>query len=208
MDPDQPNGATKGCPERDPSHPKASSVRRDGEADDFRIETGFWREQDPGGTTRLVVSVPPERLAALHGALVGALQAPLGVLYRQAVDRRNPRPQGAPPRDLIALDLPADRVLAALERCAPLVYHDARAEYWLRGALGEQLILDGDGLLYCYPDDPAFRDVLQRTGIREGKVETLQDRDYVKHWFHAECDLLEDRLVADLGLTEVTPRKG
>ncbi|MBW1878297.1 MAG: hypothetical protein JRJ84_08050 [Deltaproteobacteria bacterium] len=192
----------------DPHEPKASSVRQDGEPDDFCIGSGFWGERDPGGTTRLVVSVPPERLGALHQVLVGALQAPLGLLYRQVVDRRNPRPQGAPPRDQVALELPTERVLAVLQRYAPLVYHDARGEYWLRGALGEQIVLDGDGLLFCYPDDPAFRDVLEAAGLAEGKLETLQDRDYVKHCFHAECDALEDRMVSELGLTEVVPRKG
>jgi len=191
----------------DPRPPKASSVHRDGEPDGFAIGTGFWGERDPGGTTRLVVSVPAGRLADLHRGLVSALRAPLGVLYRQVVDRRNPRPEGAPPRDHVALDLPVERVLAALEQCAPLVYHDARAEYWLRGALGEQLILDGDGLLYCYPDDPAFREVLETAGIPEGKVETLQERDYVRHAFRAECDVQEDRFLSALGLVEVPTRK-
>ena len=123
--------------------PKASSVQRDGEPDRFAIGTGFWGERDPRGTTRLVVSVPTERLAGLHQGLVSALRAPLGVLYRQVVDRRDPRPEGAPPRDHVALDLPVERVLGALQQYAPLVYHDARGEYWLRGALGELLAAAG-----------------------------------------------------------------
>jgi len=37
-------------------------------------------------------------------------------------------------------------------------------------------------------------------------VETISKRDYVKHWFRAEADALEDGLVRELGLTEVRAR--
>ncbi len=188
---------------------KAISVTEQGEPDGFQIGAGFWPERDFHGVTRLVASAPPERLAAAHAALVAVLGSPLGVLYRQVVDRRAPRPEGAPPRDLVALEVDAARVRAGLADCAGLIYQDARAELWLRGALGDQVVLDGDGLLYCYPDDPGFRDALGATGIAEGKVETLQERDYVRHQFHAAFDAQEDHLIAALGLVEVTPqRKG
>lgn len=187
--------------------PKAVSVREDGEPDGFVPDPGFWDERDWGGTTRVVVSVPPERLGEVHRALVAVLGSPLGYLYRQVVDRRTPRPEGAPARDFVALEIPAARVLEALEQAADLVYHDARGEHWIRGPRADQVVLDGDGLLYCYPDDPAFRDVLEGFGLPAQKVETLQERDYVKHWFHAECDALEDALVAGLGLVEVAPQR-
>lgn len=191
-----------------PEHPpKATSVTEEGEPDGFEIGTGFWPQQDWTGSSRLVVSVPPARLAEAHQALLGALPGPWGVLYRQKVDRREPRPEGAPPRDFVALEIPPERLRPALAACALLVYHDARHELWLRGAARErQIVLDGDGLVYCYPDAPAFREILQALDLREVEVETLADRDYVKHWFHAGADPLEDRLIRDLGLTEVAPQ--
>ena len=68
-------------------------------------------------------------------------------------------------------------------------------------------VMDQDGVLYCYPDDPSFRDVLEAAGVHERSVQTLADRDYVKHWFHAECDEHEAGLMQDLGLQEVPHRK-
>lgn len=187
--------------------PKATSVTVDGAEDGFVPEAGWEAEMTPRGDTRLVVSVPHGDLPAVHAALIAALSPPLGLLYRQEVDRRNPRPQGAPPRDLVALDLPADRVIAALGEAAPLVYGDARCEVWIRGRMGEQVVLDHDGLIYVYPDDPAFRDAVQAAGVPGRDVVTMAERDYVKHWFHAENDALEDALIASLRLTEVPLRR-
>lgn len=187
---------------------KATSVTREGEDDGFLIEPGFQAEMVPGvGETRLSVSVPPDTLPTVHAALVKVLQAPLGFLYRQKVDRRDPKPQGAPPRDFVGLDLAHGPVLAALSACADLVYRDARCEVWIRGRHGDQIVLDTDGLIYCYPDDPAFRDALSAAGVPEEEHPTMSDRDYVKHWFHAPNDALEDQLLATLGLTEVPHRR-
>lgn len=190
-----------------PHPPKATSVTEDGQSDGWQVARGFWQEKDWGGTTRLVVSAPPDELRAVHKALLACLSAPVGFLYRQVVDRREPRPEGAPARDFVALELEPERLLAALDTASDLVWHDARAEYWARGAMGEQVVMDGDGLVYCYPDDPSFRDALAKVGLPEGKVEVLTNRDYVRHWFQAGCDAQEDALIASLGLTEVAPQK-
>jgi hypothetical protein len=186
---------------------RATSVTQQGEDDGFVILPGWSSEMTPNGDTRLVVSVPPADLPRVHAALAHALAPPVGVLYRQKVDRKNPRPQGALARDFVGLDLALDRVLAALTDSAALVYADARHELWLRGGLGEQLVLDQDGLLFCYPDDPAFREALADAGVPADDVVTMADRDYVKHWYHAENDVLEDRLIAALRLTEVPGRR-
>ena len=95
----------------------------------------------------------------------------------------------------------------ALEHCANLIYGDARGEVWLRGDLGEQLVLDQDGLLYAYPDDPSWREALAAAGVPEDDAQTLAERDYVKHWYHAENDALEAELIARLRLTEVRPQR-
>lgn len=188
--------------------PKATSVTKDGEDDGFVVEAGYQAEMVPGaGDTRLVISVPTHRLPAVHAALIGVLQAPLGLLYRQKVDRRDPKPQGAPPRDFVALELGHDQLLTALSDAASLVWHDARCEIWVRGRHGDQVVLDTDGLLFAYPDDPGFRDALERVGVPDVHHPTMADRDYVKHWFHGSNDAVEEQLMQALALTEVPHRR-
>jgi len=188
--------------------PRAESVTEDGRPDGFEPPLCWSAERTPAGDTRVVVSAPFDQLPQLHQALVKALAPPLGFLYRQHIDRARPRPQGAPPADHLALELPVGRVLDALQQCAGVVYGDARAEVWLRGDLGEQLVLDQDGLIYGYPDDLAFRDVLEAEGVPETGEQTLAQRDYVKHWYHSDNDALEADLIARLGLTSVRPQRG
>ncbi len=188
------------------SGPKAESVTIDGAPDGFVVLPGWSAEATAGGETRIVVSVPPEQLPVVHAALIEALSPPVGLLYRQQIDRKAPRPQGSPPRDFVALGLGHQRVLDALRDVGPLVYSDARCEVWIRGSLQEQVVLDHDGLIYCYPDDPTFRDALARCGVPAVDVETMASRDYVKHWFRAEVDPLEAVLISSLKLTEVPHR--
>ena len=185
--------------------PKATSVTQEGDDDGFVVSAGWTAEATPAGDTRIVASVPLDDLPRVHAALVSALAPPLGFLYRQEVDRKNPRPAGAPPRDRVALELAPARVLAALESCAPLVYSDARCEIWIRGRMSEQVVLDHDGVLFCYPDDPAFRTALEQAGVPAVDVEMLHERDYVKHWFRAEADPFEDELARMLGLSASRP---
>jgi len=186
---------------------RAESVTKDGEPDGFEPPLAYGLERTPDGQTRLVISVPPSRLPAVHQALIGVMQPPLSLLWRTKVDRRDPKPQGAPPTDRVALELAPGRVIDALERCADLVYRDARGEVWIKGDLGEQLVLDQDGLLYAYPDDPSWRDALAAAEVPEDEAQTIADRDYVKHWYHAENDALEAELIARLRLTEVRPQR-
>jgi hypothetical protein len=186
------------------TNPKAESVTKEGAPDGWQVQAGFHGEREAGGPTRLLLSVPTEFLAKVHQDLVRVCQPPLSVLYRQTVDRQNPRPEGAPPRDFLALELDHETVIAAMNECANLVYHDARCEIWVRGRRNEQVILDADGILYCYPDDPTFTDVALLHGLPEGAVQTLLERDYVKHWYHAENDLEERAFIDGLGLTEMS----
>lgn len=186
---------------------KAQSVTEQGEPDGWSPGLGFLVDLGPEGQTQLVVSVPPEHLASLHQQLVGVLGTPLKVLYRQVVDRADPKPQGFPPRDFVGLDKPADLVLTSLQVHAPLIYGDARCELWVGGALGDEVVLDPDGLIFCRPDDPAFRDVLLGNGLVEEKdTETMADRDYVKHWFHGDNDGRELAFIEELRLTEIAFR--
>lgn len=185
---------------------KAVSVTEQGEEDGWEPVAGWFSEMTPQGDTRLTAAGPVDRLPAIHRALVASLATPVSVLYRQKIDRRDPKPQGAPPRDFVARDVPLERVLSALESAAPLVYGDARCEVWLQDGLGARLVLDEHGIVYGYPDDPSFHDALATVGVEEAQIELISERDYVKHWFHAECDALEDHLIGDLQLTEVPHR--
>jgi hypothetical protein len=105
------------------------------------------------------------------------------------------------------LDLDTEAVLAALQTHGGLIYHDARSELWIKGAFKEQVVLDADGLIYCYPDDPVFLDVILGHGLPENPGQTIIERDYAKHWFHAENDAEEQAFIRDLRLTEVAHRK-
>ena len=189
------------------SRAKAQSVTVEGEPDGWTPEPAYHGELDPRGPTRLVASVPPSHLPEVHQALLRCLQPPLSVLYRQKVNRRDPKPNGAPPRDYVALQLSDEHVLKAVAEHAALVYEDARAELWVRDNLNAQVVLDTEGLLFAYPDDPSFRDALDNAGVPEAASQTLAERDYVKHWYHAEADVHEDGLMANLGLQEVPHRK-
>ncbi len=186
--------------------PKSESVTAQGESDGWEPAGGFVRDRGANGRTQLVVSVPVRFLAATHQALVEALAPPLGVLYRQVVDRQDPKPEGFPARDFVALELEPSRVVRALARHTTLLHHDARCEIWVRGGLGDQVILDRDGLIFCQPDDPAFEDVLLGLGLSAEASVTIADRDYVKHWFHSEADAHEAGLIQELGLTEIAFR--
>lgn len=183
---------------------KASSCLETGELDGWEVETAYAGEMDTSGSTRLCATVSEDRLGAVHAALVAALKPPLSVLYRQKIDRRDPKPEGHPGRDFVGLELQPQAVLAALEAASTLLYRDARCEIWVRGGLQEQIVLDRDGTLYAYPDDPVFRDALDAVGLEErASLVTLEGRDYVRHWFRAEADAEEDALIGALGLSEV-----
>ncbi|MFT4627212.1 MAG: hypothetical protein ACI8PZ_005893 [Myxococcota bacterium] len=188
--------------------PKTISVTAEGEPDGFEPPLAWYTEMDPTGSTRIVVSTPQARLIEVHLALLDGLRGPMKVLYRQSVDRLDPKPAGAPPRDFVALDLPKPRVLAAIRDHAELVWHDGRHQLWAAGAYGEQVVLDEDGVLYCYPDDPSFRDRLDALGIPHVQAaRTMADVDYPKRWYHADNDAVEASFVQGLGLTEV-PHRG
>ena len=179
--------------------PKAQSVTKEGEPDDFVPPAVFVPQVLEGGYTRLELSCDASEMPALHRDLVLALQPPLKVLYVQLTDRH--RGQLPKPRQHVGIDLEPALVLGALDEAQQLVYFDGRHQLWIRGALGEQVVLEELGVIYVYPDDPSFRDICVRHSLREDpRAQTMASRDYVKVNFLSEADVQEERLVWKLGL--------
>ena len=181
--------------------PKASSVTQDGAPDGFIAPLVYRSEVAPEGMTRLIISAPVERLAAIHHSLVEAVSAPLGAMWLRMTDRAAGKNLGERPERFLAMEITAAQVLEAMRAASTLLYHDGRGQLWIRGALGEQVVIDEMGLLYAYPDDPLYRDALAALGVPEGAAPTLADRDYVRVQFHAAADAEEAAMLRGLGLT-------
>ena len=178
--------------------PKAESVSKDGELDGFVPAPGWTPGVIPGGYTRLEVSLPNDRIAAVHRDLVAKLDAPLRILYVQLTDRLAGE-QLDPPRRFVALDVSHGVLADALQEFEALVYNDGRHQLWIQGRGEDKVILEETGVMYVYPDDPCFRDVLADHQVPEEKTETMADRDYVRVNFMAECDAMEGRFRQALG---------
>ena len=181
--------------------PKADSVDIKGRPIGFIPSTFFRPEVLQGGMTRLVVSVPMSDLERVHRALVATMEPPLKLLYVQLTDRVRGI-QLPKPIQLVAVELPRDRVLRALRDYRRLAYHDGRHQIWIRGNRGEQVVLEEVGQIYAYPDDFVFRDCLLAEGVPEGDGAEMATQDYVKVTFDAACDAEEASLIAQLHLLE------
>ena len=121
-------------------------------------------------------------------------------MYQQLTDRKS----GQLPRPIsrVGVEIGLDRLLSALEFYRKLIYYDGRHQLWIRGSDGSQLVLEEIGVLYLYPDDPSFRDVLEAQGVGEGSGESMATRDYIKVGFLSECDVEEHGLWQSLGMVE------
>ncbi len=198
----EPPGPEAGSPEPQEDRPRAKAVSVDeqGRPDGWVPPVGYRVDVEVHGATRLVVSVPGDRLPAVHDALVAALEGPLSALYVQLTDRPSGHHHGARPLRFVGSGLPVGEVRAAVAEASDLLHLDGRCQFWVRDALGAQVVLDELGLLYVYPDDPAFRGVLDRAGLHRFEGPTLADRPRVRVAFLARADAMEPALLARLGL--------
>ncbi len=179
--------------------PKATSVSEDGQPDDYLPPCVWSAEVIPGGYTRLVISVPAAQLEETHRALLDVLSAPRRVLYVQLVDRLR-GVQLDPPRQFVGLEIDPETLGEALAAHQALVYHDGRHQLWVQGAGEDKVVMEETGVLYVYPDDPLFRDVLKTQGVPEGEGQPMSDRDYVRVDYLAEADGQEASFQRALGL--------
>ncbi len=178
---------------------KALSVDKLGQPDGFVPASFYKPEVLHGGFTRVSVSVPPDGLEAVHKALVKAMSPPFKLLYRQLTDREQ-GVQLQKPKDLVAVELGMDKLLGVLERYRALIYEDGRHQLWLRSSLDEQVVLEEIGMIYIYPDDLLFRDVLGAHGIGQGAGASMADRDYIRVRFDAANDEEEAGIIQELNL--------
>ncbi len=181
---------------------KASSVTADGRADGFQPPLQYSPEASPEGITRLKISAGPADLPRIHRALVAALDPPLSVLYVQLTDRRAGQHLAERPRRFVGLNFTPAQVVGVFSDCEALIYRDGRHQIWVRGSLGDQLILDEMGIIYAYPDDLLFRDVLKAQRVPMGGAQTMEQRDYVRVEFSSQADGEEAHLIAAMGLRE------
>lgn len=179
---------------------KSISVTVEGEAEGYEPPLCWRGEVAPDGMTRLVVSAPDGKLRELALALAEGLSSPVSVRWVQMVDRRKEL-QHSKPKSFVAVEKPRSQVLAAMRRCSTLLFDDGRGQLWLRGKFREQILLDELGMIWIYPDDPSFRDILEGLGVPEDdQAVTMGERDYVKVLFEARADGEEELLIRTLGL--------
>lgn len=179
-----------------PSSAKAVSVTVEGHPDGWQSPRGLRAQTAPDGNTRLVVYVPPDELRSVHERLIEALGGPISVRYLRLTDRT--KGQLPKPVTYVRMDAPVADVRAALADAEALVWRDGRHQLWLRGRFGEQVVLDELGVLYCYPDDPSFREAL--ADLPETTAVGMDGRDYVRVQFLPEADAQEEALIARLSM--------
>ena len=182
----------------DPHPPKATSVTENGLPTPWHPPRSWRAQVAPDGSTRLVISVPSELLPEIHLRLLAAMGGALSVAYMQLTDRKVGKPHPVPVR-YVGLELPAERIVSALTESGDLVWYDGRHQLWIRGSFGEQVVLDELGMIYCYPDDPVFRDALE--DIPESPALGMDGQDYVKVHFRAAADAQEAAFIQGLSLT-------
>jgi hypothetical protein len=151
-----------------------------------------------GGYTRLLVSAPAACLRAAHLALVDSLSFPCNFRYLRLTDRLHG--QLPKPESYAAVQIGKERMMEALETYSALLYWDGRNQIWIQGSQQEQIVLDELGMLYVYPDDFSFREVLTGMGWVEAEHESMADRDYVRVNFLAEADAQEQEMMQSLGM--------
>jgi len=178
--------------------PKAESVTQQGDSDGYIPPSAYSARVLPGGYTRLDISTPMDKLSIVHKELAKSLQFPCKIRYVRMIDRQ--QGQLEKPESYVAVDVSRERLLGLLEDCSDLIYHDGRNQLWILGDSQEQLVLDELGMLYVYPDDFMFRDILTQLGWPEMKHESMADRDYVKVNFTSEADGQEQYLLQSFGL--------
>ncbi|MBM75590.1 MAG: hypothetical protein CMK59_09330 [Proteobacteria bacterium] len=177
--------------------PKAQSVDQKGALDGFFPPMAFNRQVLEGGYTRIELSVPPDKLAVVHKQLAEQISFPCKIRYLKLTDRI--KGQLPDPESYVAVEISKDRLMQVLTELSSLIHYDGRHQFWVVGHKSEQIILDELGMIYIYPDDFLFRDVLSELGFLEAAHENMASRDYVRVNFLPIGDQQENVLFQSLG---------
>lgn len=178
---------------------KSHSVHQDGTPDGYIPPIAFADRVLPGGMTRLEVSAPPNLLSVVHKALLEKISYPCKVRYLKMTDRQNG--QLPKPESYVAVEISKEQLRQATEDFQDLFYEDGRHQLWILGKDNEQIVLDELGMVYVYPDDFLFREVLLQMGWSTEKHEGIDTRDYVMVHFRSVADEQERQLFQRFGLT-------
>lgn len=186
---------------------KAISVTKMGVPDGYTPPLGFQGQVLEGGHTRIEVSSSTTELALIHRSLVESFTFPCKVRYVKLTDRQEGQYQK--PKSYVAVNVGREILLEALMHLQELIYHDGRHQIWILGLQGEQIILDELGMIYIYPDDFRFRDILEENGITEksssdSSYQTMAQRDYVMVNFSQQADEQEATLLQSIGFIQDT----
>lgn len=181
---------------------KAVSVTEMGIPDGYVPPLGYQGQILEGGHTRIEVSSGTKELAQIHIRLVESFTFPCKVRYVKLTDRQEGQYQK--PKSYVAVNVGREIILEALTHLQELIYHDGRHQLWILGLQGEQIVLDELGMVYLYPDDFRFRDVLEDLGITEksssdNSFQTMSQRDYVMVNFSQQADAQEVTLLQSIG---------
>ena len=181
---------------------KAISVTEMGIPDGYVPPLGYQGQVLEGGHTRIEVSSGTKELAQIHRRLVESFTFPCKVRYVKLTDRQEGQYQK--PKSYVAVNVGREIILEALTHLKELIYHDGRHQIWILGLQGEQVVLDELGMVYLYPDDFRFRDVLEDLGITEKvpsdtSFQTMSQRDYVMVNFSQQADEQEATLLQSIG---------
>ncbi len=177
---------------------KARSVTVDGELNGFQPSPTYRPQVLQGGVTRLEISSPLDKLHIVHQALVGVIEFPCKARYLQMTDRE--KGQLPKPVSYASVDISRDKLFTALVDYHELFYQDARHQLWILGANNEQIVLDELGMIYVYPDDFLFTDILLKLGWSTQRHLAMSEQDYVQVYFLAIADKQEESFLQTFGL--------
>ena len=186
---------------------KAVSVTEMGIPDGFTPTLAYQGQVLDGGHTRIEVSSSTKELGQIHRKLVESFTFPCKVRYVKLTDRQEGQYQK--PKSYVAVNVGREIILEALTHLQELIYHDGRHQIWISGLQEEQIVLDELGMIYIYPDDFRFRDVLEELGVTEklpsdNSYQTMAQRDYVMVNFSKRADEQEVTLLQSIGFVQDT----
>ena len=177
---------------------KALSVTMEGEPNGFKPSATYRSQVLHGGLTRLEISSPGDKLHIIHQALVDVIEFPCKIRYLRMTDRNTG--QLPKPISYAGVDISKERLFVALKDFHQLIYQDARHQFWILGANQEQIVMDELGMIYVYPDDFLFTDVLLKMGWTTLRHQAMSEEDYVQVYFTSAADKQEQALLENFRL--------